>query len=134
MPTKRKPTPKSSKRDIGRDQRREIAKSNHRAGKNKPTLAKVVLPEPDVAPPLPEPVAHWLQAGGGELVWLANPTGGKPIPERWPHDAPVGVKHGTVIGRTRLDDKEMILSLDVLASRYPPFPAHISIMMDATGG
>lgn len=53
------------------------------------------------------------------LVWIAGLRG--PVPEKWPHDAPQGVKLGKVVlCEYPLSAAEFALSIAILEQRYPP--------------
>lgn len=59
---------------------------------------------------------------GGSFVWVKGLRG--PSPEKWPHDAPSGVRTDKVIlAEHKLGRDEFDLTIAILEQRYPPPPA-----------
>jgi hypothetical protein len=55
----------------------------------------------------------------GSIVWVQGLRG--PTPEKWPADAPNGVKEGkTILAEHKLTIDEYELTLPILEQRYPP--------------
>lgn len=59
------------------------------------------------------------EARGGTFVWLKGLRG--PEPQKWPHDAPTGVRAaGTVLATHKIGAEAYALSFDELERRFPP--------------